>query len=340
LDRGGDAPVTGPLRRAALVLGALACAGAASAAWWPFGEPSDGKIRPAAALAAAGRWSDVVESLAPQFMQTLRGTDLRSAYVLRGEALERLGRPDEALGDYQVGIGLYPKSVLLLTRGANLLHREGLDEHAREFFARILALEPKNADAHLGLAEIERRLGFLDRSAAHYQAALQTLKTRADLWRDYAEVLLAQNQQWPADLALRKALELEPRDADAHVLLAFARRAQGDYNEALLQLDVAAGLGAGVGTLRAKALWLLEAGKLPEARAAAERVLRSSPADGAALWVRARARLAAGDLSGAEADLSAAEAAEDGGFSARAAKALRAALVELKARREAALYQK
>ena len=87
-------------------------------------------------------------------------------------------------------------------------------------------------------------------------------------------------------------------------------------------------------------LALRSIGKLPEARAAAERVLRSSPADGAALWVRARARLAAGDLSGAEADLSAAEAAEDGGFSARAARTLRAALVELKARREAALYQK
>jgi len=332
---------TSARRAAVLVCAALALGSAARAAWWPFGEADDRKIKPVEKLFAARRYPDVIAALNASFMQTLRGADLRGAYVLRGQSYDYLGRTDEALGDYQVGTRLYPKSVELLTLEGALLHRNGLDEHARELFLSALRYDPKNPRAHLGLAEIEGRLSFLDRSATHYEAALESLSGRADVWRDYAQVLLALNEVPTADLALRKALELEPRSADAHVLLAFARRAQGDYDGALLQLDEAADLGAGVGALRAKALWLLEAGRLGDAAAAADAVLRAAPGDAAGLWVKARLLLPKNPPRAAEilAPLAADADGDGASFSARAARALRDAALAAQRAREDRLYE-
>jgi tetratricopeptide (TPR) repeat protein len=327
-------------KRAALLAAAIVCAGAARAWWWPFGEASDGKIRPVQKISDAGRSADVLAALNQAFLQTLRGADLRTAYVLRGLALERLGLPDKALGEYQVGVGLFPRNVELLALEGGLLHRNGLDERARALFLRALRYDSKSADAHLGLAEIESHLGFLDRSASHYESALEKLSDRADVWRDYAQVLLALGELPTADLALRKALELEPHSSDAHVQLAFIKRAQGDYDEALVQLDEAADLGAGVGALRAKALWLLEAGRPKDASAAADAVLRAVPGDAAAIWVNARLLLPQNPPRAAALLAPLAESDETPTFATRAARALRAAALAEEQSREERLYEK
>lgn len=322
---------------------ALALALAAPArAWRPFSEPSDGKVRPIQELNDAGKAREVLAALTPEFIQTLRGTDLRQAYVLMGDNHDRLGRPDAAVSDYQLGVSLFPKNVDLLSRLGMILHREGLDEQAKPLFLRVLAIEPHHGTAHLGLAEIDRKLGFLERSAAHYEATLEILDTHADLWRDYAEVLLALREFKTADLALHKSLELEPKSPDAHVLLAFARRAQGDLGGAIDDLDEAYGLGAGVGARRAKALFLLEAGKLDEALAEANTVLAEVPGDGAALWVRARTRLARGDEDGAVRDLEQVKSTESGrnAFAAQAARALAVAARQIRSGREDEFYRK
>ncbi|HEX4048103.1 MAG TPA: tetratricopeptide repeat protein, partial [Elusimicrobiota bacterium] len=247
------------LRALPLVL-ALALAAPPARAWRLFGEPSDGKIRPVQKLNDQHKPAEVIARLTPEFIQTLRGTDLRQAYVLMGDSHVALGRPDKALGDYQLGVSLFPKNVDLLTRLADLLHVNGLDEQAEPLYQTALKYEPRHWGAHLGLAEIDHRFGLLERSAAHYEVALDVLNKRADVWRDYAEVLIAMRDYATAELALKMAIQLEPSDPDAHVLLAFSRRDSGDLPGAVAELDAAQALGAGIGARRAKALYLLEAG--------------------------------------------------------------------------------
>ncbi len=322
------------MRRALLLAAALAAAAPVPArAWRLFGEPSDGKIRPVQALNDADKPAAVIAALTPQFLQTLRGTDLRQAYVLLGDNYDRLGRPDEALGYYQVGVSLFPKNVDLLTRLGGLLHRNGLDARAKVFFERALVYEPRHWGAHLGLAEIDRRFGFLDRSADHYEIALEApeVVSRASVWRDYAEVLRRMREEKTAELALRKSLTLEPNSADARVDLAFVRRDQGDYQEALVQLDAAIGLGAGVGAVRAKALFLLEDGRLAEAAAAAREVLGEVPGDAVGEWTLARVALARGRPADAARALTAVRDASEDGFAARAAQVLLAQVKALEA---------
>jgi len=295
-------------------------------AWRLWGEPSDGKIRPVQALADEHKSAEVLAALTPEFMQTLRGTDLRQAYILKGDGLYALRRVDEALGVYQLGVGLFPKNVDLLTRQGDLLHRTGLDEQARVFYLRALAFEPRHSGAHLGLAEIDRRLGFFDRSASHYEAALESLEKRADVWRSYAETLLAQRDWITGNLAIARAISLEPQNADGHILTGLARRAQGDMEGALAALDEAQARGAGVGARRAKALWLVEAGKPAAALIQAESVLKEAPGDGAALWASVRAFLALGRDAEAEERLATLSDPERFDLAARAARGLRDAL--------------
>ncbi|MBI2787176.1 MAG: tetratricopeptide repeat protein [Elusimicrobia bacterium] len=313
------------MRRLALPLALLLLAGPARA-WRLWGEPSDKKIRPVQALSDQRRSAEVLAALTPDFMQTLRGTDLRQAYVLKGDNLDMLGRVDEALGVYQLGVKLFPRNVDLLTRQGDLLHRTGLDEQARALYLKAIVYEPKHFGAHLGLAEIDRRSGFLDRSASHYEVALETLDGRADVWRAYAETLLAQRDWTTGDLAIARAIALDPKNAEGRVLTAFARRAQGDMTGALAALDDALALGADAGARRAKALWLVEAGRPAEALAEADRVLKDAPGDGAALWARARAQLDLGKTADAARELGALAAPARTDLAARAARVLRDAL--------------
>jgi tetratricopeptide (TPR) repeat protein len=327
--------------RAAPLLLILALAAAPVRAWRLFGEPSDGKVRPVQKLNDDGKPREVLAALTPEFIQTLRGTDLRQAYILLGDNHDKLGRRDEAISDYQLGVTLFPKNVDLLSRQAMLLHREGLDEQARPLLLRVLAVEPKHGLAHQGLAEIDRKLGFFDRSASHYEIALEAADGRADLWRDYAEVLLAMREFRTADLALRRALQLAPKSPDAHLLFAFARRAQNDYDAALTALDEATALGAGIGAARTKALFLLEAGKIAEAGAQAALVLKDAPGDGAALWVNARVKMSKGDDAGAVRDLEQVKAVDGNNvFAAQASKALALEARMHQSRREDEFYSK
>lgn len=313
------------MRRALLAVLLAAAAASPARAWRLFGEPSDGKIRPVQRLADEHKPREVLAALTPAFVQGLRGTDLRQAYVLMGDSLRQLGRSDEAVGQYQLGVALFPKNVDLLVRLGALLHAEGLDDEARPLFVRAIAAEPKHWNAHQGLAEIDRKSGFLDRAAEHYEIALESVGDRAEIWRDYAEVLLARRDFKTADLAIRRALALDPRSADARLLLGLARRAQEDLDGAADEFDAALALGAGIGARRAKALTRLEGGRLDEAAAEAAAVLREVPGDGAALWVLARVKLARGDRAGALRALADARPDDAGdGFSVAADRTLAA----------------
>ncbi len=299
---------------------------APAGAWRLWGEPSDKKIHPAQELSDARKPNEVLAMLTPDFLQTLRGTDLRQAYVLLGDNLDSLGHVDKALSVYQIGVKLFPKNVDLLTRQGNLLHRTGLDEQARIFYLKALLYEPKHFGAHLGLAEIDRRLGFLDRSSAHYETALETTDSRADVWRSYAETLLAQREWETADLAIARANSIDPKNPEGKILTAFARRAQADMAGAFAALDDALALGADIGARRAKALWLIEANRYAEARIEADRVIKESADDDVALWVRARADLAGGLPARALLELSRLTAPTRFDFSANAARGLRKAI--------------
>jgi len=250
----------------------------------------------------AGRFQEVIAELEPDGLQSLRGENLRRGYVLLGSSYDRTGHPEKTLSVYQLGVRLFPEDEDLLSRLAVLLHQAGLEEQSQPLFERLVRLEPKSAYGHLGLAQIDRALGFLDRSAEHYERALEALPGRGDLWREYGEDLWEARDYPTAELAMRRALALLPGDQDSLLDLALILHSLGRTDEAVAGLADLVRAGHG-GALRARALWLLEEGRDDEARAAAQTLLSRVPADPVALYVRARLELKAGRESQALQDL-------------------------------------
>ena len=318
------------MKRLLLAVALLGLPSAAGSAWFLRASPSP--LAEPKRLYDAGNYPEVIARLTPATMQKLRSEDLKLAYLYLGGSYEHTGRRGEALGVYQVAVKLFPGDATLLTSLAALLHEADLEEEARPLYEKILQLEPDNAEAHLGLAEIDRSLGLLDRSAQHYEKALEKMAERANVWRDYAEVLLAQRDARTAELAVRRALALSA-DVDSWIDLAFIARAQGRLDDALTALDKASAsqtpARAGIGL--ARTLWLLEAGRNREASAACEEILKDSPDEPLARWVRGMLRLKAGRQESAAKEFAlAAFATREAPFTARISAAL---LERLKGRR-------
>lgn len=273
-----------------LLAAALALAAPAAAALRFWSDSIDAQR----SLFEAGKYSEVVAKLSPDRMQRLRGSTLREAYFLLGASHDRLGRVDEALGVFQLGAKLYPQDINLLSELATLLHRMKLEEQAEPLFQRVLKIHPHNARAHLGLAEIDQALGFYDRSAEHYEKALEKFGNQASLWISYGEVLLSLQDHKTAELAARKALSLAAT-AEASILLARSKRAAGLLDEALEAMAAASAASPERVEIKlTRALWLLEAARFDEAEAVAVAALDADSRDPLALWIRARARLRAG----------------------------------------------
>ncbi len=272
--------------RGALAGAILLAAAPASPWWWEGGAQI---LKTSQADYDAGRYEAVISRLDPAGLQSMRGQNLCRGYLLLGASYERVGRPDKALGVYQVGVRLFRGDQETLARLAELMHRSGLDEQAQPLYESILKVNPGNPRAHLGLAEIDRALGFSDRGAEHYKKALEGFKDRPEVWRDYARLLYEARDFKAAEPAARRALSLESSDSSTMVL-ALILREEGRAEEAAALLEPLA-RGGSAGAQRARALWLLEAGLDSQARAAAGALDSQDPL---ALYVRARLALKAG----------------------------------------------
>jgi tetratricopeptide (TPR) repeat protein len=274
-------------------------------------------------LYEAGRYADVVKALTTDKPVKMRRQEAAKATLLLAKSHEQLHRLDRALSVYQLGIKLYPKHVPLLEGLAELYHVSNLEEQAQPLFQKVLELEPRNIRAHVGLAQIDRALGFLDRSADHYEIALEEDAGNNDLWRSYAEVLMEQRDFLTAELAIEKSLAINPNSIDSLLVSAFIKRAAGKLPEALKVLDTVIETTGGQPDLSlTRSLWLIESGDLKGAKAQAEAVLKEDPAEPLAHFILGRLAITSGEKDKALLQLKAAAKAPEGSFVNLAAKRL------------------
>lgn len=247
------------------------------------------------ALYDSGKYAEVVSSLPSDSLAKLRGRNLRRASLYLAKSHENLKQLEKALSVYQLGHRLFPDDVEILTGLAEFYRAMRLEEEAQPLYDHILTLEPANTRAHLGLAIIDGSLGFLDRSAKHYEFALEVSSAEASVWRDYAEVLYKQRDYKTAELAVLKSLELNGQNTDAQLLLAYVQRGLERLPEAVVTLEkVITDSGRGTELLLTYSLWLLESNRFDAARKAAEEVQARSPDEALSLWILARLDISAG----------------------------------------------
>jgi serine/threonine protein kinase/tetratricopeptide (TPR) repeat protein len=176
------------------------------------------------------------------------GLQREVARTIAGEIRVTLAPQEQA----QLGAGhrVDPEMYELVLRGQYYANR-GLEEDlkkATEYFEQAIARDPNYAPAHAGLAFSYQNLAsvyrppreVMPKAKAAAQRALELDETLADAHVILAGVLLFYDWDWPeTEKHVKRATELSPNSAAAHVLYSNYYTALGRPQEALAEIRLA-----------------------------------------------------------------------------------------------------
>ncbi len=203
----------------------------------------------------------------------------RELQVLRGEALEKAGRLDEALAAYTKAIELRPEIPENYWRRGTVARRLGDTAAAERDFRESLARDAKFEEGRLALA---RLLSATGRPAE----AIELLGEAgsASMKAALAEAHLGSGRYDEARVLLEEALKLEPENARALALLGPVYGRAGELPMAAKTLEKAIALGETSPEIRRNlALVYMQQGKLQRGVAELQKASAAAPSD-ASIW--------------------------------------------------------
>lgn len=154
------------------------------------------------------------------------------AHALRGEALGRLSRDDEAIESLVTSSRLDPANAGVRLRLGELLgERDRLPEAQRELQA-VVELTPTDPRALLALAKVLRRSGGSGRAIEVCRRAIPCAAPKSELYLVLAECCLEERMFFDALVALRIAMVLDPQNASCQRLMSRVMTEQGRHTEA------------------------------------------------------------------------------------------------------------
>jgi len=157
---------------------------------------------------------------------------LADSYLLEGELLARHGRREEAIAVHTRGLEVLPDERRLLYARALTNEQLGKEEEAERDLRRIVALDPKDADAMNALGYTLADHGRnLDEAQGLIEQALAMKPDEAAILDSLGWVLFRRGQLDDAVARLRRAFELQP-DAEIAAHLGEVLWQQGKHDEA------------------------------------------------------------------------------------------------------------
>lgn len=236
------------------------------------------------------------------------------AYVLRGAALERLKRTEQAQADYEKALELEPEKPELLRTLAGYHVRRGDREAAEPLYDELVERKP-TAGNHLlraGFLALDRERDA-DAEAAYAKAfELATDEEKPDVTQRLASFYFARERYDEAEKTLQTAIEQRPEDLDLLYSLArfYHSRGAPEKADAMIQQATAAR------PQEVKPYLILSAyrgrnGDLAGALEAAERALAVAPEDTTARLRKAELLVDLGAREGAKDRLAQARAIVD-----------------------------
>ncbi len=183
------------------------------------------------------------------------------SYHALGVALEKAGRPHEALAAFDRSIAIDPYSAIVRNEAGALLVQLGNNAGAAKQFDRAIALDPEYADARQNLAIILAGQGKLDEAIAQWKQAVAIdpsfgaahgwlatgLQRRGDRVGavEHFKAAIANGQrrpEWLADLAWLVAIDPSTNSAEAAQAVEYAQEACRQSDDALAWDALAAAL--------------------------------------------------------------------------------------------------
>jgi eukaryotic-like serine/threonine-protein kinase len=146
-----------------------------------------------------------------------------------------------------------PEVIQLVLRGQYYADKgsEKTLKEALGYFEQAINRDPNHAPAHAGLAFVYRNLSSyylppreaMPKAKAAAEKALQLDETLTDAHISFAAILMFYEWDWPAaEKQLKRALELNPSSAEAHLLYGNYFEALGRSQEALAEVRLAQAL--------------------------------------------------------------------------------------------------
>jgi tetratricopeptide (TPR) repeat protein len=170
-----------------------------------------------------------------------------------GVSHHQIGSLVEAERGYRRSLEIDPNYALAWNNLAVVRHHRGMPDAENAF--RSALREPRvPADVWRNFALMLHRDGRRDESAAAYERALQISPDNAAAETGLGELLLEMKRVEEARAHLLRAVEIDPRMAEARYHLAFALSALGDYPGALRETRLALELNPYIPTPRFKLL--------------------------------------------------------------------------------------
>ena len=214
-------------------------------------DPKDGT-----ALLSAGeiyaknqRYDDAIATLTkaigPDVSPKLDAGGEYDAYFALGESNAAKGNTNEAIRNFDMAAGLQPQNAVPVYNKGVLQEQAGLKPDAEASYRSALQKDPASVQIQAALGLLLADEGNAAESATFLAQAAPKLTQdakAAPLYARLGDMYAKQNDPANADQARRRALALNPDDADVRLALADSDMARHQYVSALVQYDAAARL--------------------------------------------------------------------------------------------------
>lgn len=175
------------------------------------------------------------------------------AQLMLGVALSLVPLRSESMAAFKKAIEMQPRSATAHNTMGLALGRFGELQAARDSFENSLTLDPRYAEAHINLALVLAQLNQRDTALQHLASAATLLgHVRSAAYPLYLRAKIYNEQGLPDQAAaeLKKALELRPDYAEAHLDLGLTLIRQSDLARAGASLERAVQLAPNNATAR------------------------------------------------------------------------------------------
>ena len=181
-------------------------------------------------LDSRGRHAEAVERFG-EAMELGGGGDA-DLHASMGEALQGLGRSEEALAHFEKGIEADPRHTISLFKKAEALLALNRVDEAREWCGRAIESDPDECPPHHVMGNVHARLHDVEAAIAEYAEAVRIDPTS---FRSYANMGISHIKAGRPAEALQcidSALKINPKYAYAHALRCSALKELGRKSEA------------------------------------------------------------------------------------------------------------
>jgi tetratricopeptide (TPR) repeat protein len=156
-----------------------------------------------------------------------------------GNALLKKARADEAISHFQEAIRLKPGYANAYNNFGNALLKKGQPGEAIRQYQEAIRFEPVDANTHYNLGNAFLKNGQPDEAIRQYQEAIRLKRDSAAAYYNLGVVFGMKGQPDEAIRQFQEAIRFKPDYAEAHSNLGTALYQQGRIGEAILQFQEA-----------------------------------------------------------------------------------------------------